>query len=134
MESMTIDFPGGKRVDARYKGFDIRTDQCLEDGGDGSAPEPYDLFLASIGTCAGIYVLSFCRERDLNTTGLKLSLEAEKNEQTRLFAKITLSIHLPADFPAKYAKAVQKAAGLCTVKRNLSDPPEFEIRTAASNL
>ncbi len=132
MERMDIEFPGGKRVDAQYRGFTHRTDQPEDEGGGGSAPEPYDLFLASLGTCAGVYVLSFCRERGLDTTGLRLSLAAEKDEQSKLFSRVVLTLHLPADFPPKYIKAVQKAAGLCTVKRTLADPPEFEIRTDAS--
>lgn len=127
METMDIHFPGGKQVDAQYKGFTHHSDQPKEEGGAGSAPEPYDLFLASLGTCAGIYVLSFCRERGIDTTGLGLQLEAEKNEKTRLFAMVRLRIRLPAAFPRKYIKALQKTAGLCTVKRSLAKPPDFEI-------
>ena len=128
MDEMNITFPGGIKVNADYKGFTIATDQPRDEGGDGTAPEPYDLFLASIGTCAGIYVLSFCRERDLDTEGLRLSLKADKDEKTRLFTKVGLDIHLPPGFPEKYAQAVKRAAGLCTVKRSLADPPDFEVR------
>ncbi len=128
MNEMKISFPGGKKITADYKGFSIATDQPKEEGGEGSAPEPYDLFLASLGTCAGIYVLSFCRERGIETKGLGMSLQAEKDDQTRLFSRVNLNIHLPPDFPEKYVKAVQKAAGLCTVKRSLADPPDFEVR------
>ncbi|MFW6054769.1 MAG: OsmC family protein [Thermodesulfobacteriota bacterium] len=128
MDEMKISFPGGIKVNADYKGFSIATDQPKEEGGEDSAPEPYDLFLASIGTCAGIYVLSFCRERDLDIEGLRMSLQAEKDEKTRLFSKVRLNIHLPPGFPEKYAKAVKRAAGLCTVKRSLADPPDIEVR------
>jgi putative redox protein len=47
---MEISFPGGQKVDAQYSGFTIHTDQPVEDGGDGSAPTPFSLFLASLGT------------------------------------------------------------------------------------
>ena len=60
---MTVSFPGGKRVTAHYDGFDIATDQGVDSGGTGTAPEPYDLFLASLATCAGYYVLKFCSSR-----------------------------------------------------------------------
>lgn len=127
MEAMHIVFSGGKKIEAHYRGFTHRTDQPRDEGGEGSAPEPYDLFLASLGTCAGIYVLSFCRERDIDTTGLEMGLEAVKDEETHLFTNIRLNIQLPAGFPRKYVKAIQKAAGLCTVKRSLASPPDFEV-------
>ena len=69
---MTITFDGKKKIIADYHGHMIVTDQPVEAGGDGSAPAPFDLFLASIGTCAGVYVLYFCHERGIDTTGLKV--------------------------------------------------------------
>ncbi len=63
--TMEIVFPGNKKVNARYRGFTIETDQAREEGGDGSAPEPFDLFLSSMGTCAGIYVVYFVRKETL---------------------------------------------------------------------
>ncbi len=124
---MNISFPGGKKVNATYNGFTIETDQPVKDGGDGSAPEPFSLFLASLGTCAGIYVLYFCQERKIDTTGLKMNLEFEKDKQTHLVTKVRMQILLPPDFPPKYKTAVVKAAELCTVKRNIAAPPEFAI-------
>lgn len=64
---MEIIFPGGKKVNALYKGFTIETDQSKSDEGEASAPAPFDLFLASIGTCAGIYVIRFFEKRELST-------------------------------------------------------------------
>jgi ribosomal protein S12 methylthiotransferase accessory factor len=127
---MQISFPGNKRVDADYKGFTIRTDQCREEGGDGTAPEPFDLFLASIGTCAGIYVLSFCRERGLSTDGLGLNLSFERNEKTWMVEKIRMEITVPPEIPLKYRKALARAAGLCTVKKHFAAPPAFDIVTS----
>lgn len=124
---MNISFPGGKKVNAAYKGFTIETDQAVKEGGDGSVPEPFSLFLASMGTCAGIYVLSFCQKRKIDTTGLKINLSFEKDKQTHLVKKVRMQILLPPDFPPKYKTAVIKAAELCTVKRNIAAPPEFAI-------
>ncbi len=66
-QNMEITFPGNLKVDSTYKGFTLHTDQPKDEGGDGTAPEPFDLFISFIGTCAGVYVLFFCRERHIDT-------------------------------------------------------------------
>ncbi len=124
---MNVYFPGGKRVNSTYKGFTIETDQAKSEGGDESAPEPYDLFLSSIGTCAGIYVVYFCHERGIDTSDIKIKLQFERNEEKHLTEAIHIHIDLPPDFPPKYKTAVIKTAGLCTVKRNILNPPEFTV-------
>jgi putative redox protein len=124
---MRISFPGGSRVDADFNGFKVPTDQSLESGEPGSAPEPYDLFVASLGTCAGIYALSFCQERKLSTEGLSIDLSIDKDEKSGLLTQIHMEIALPADFPERYHKAICRTAGLCTVKRSLAHPPTFNI-------
>jgi putative redox protein len=126
---MEISFPGGKRVDAQYRGFTIPTDQSVANGGQGSAPAPFDLFLASIGTCAGIYVLSFCQHRDIPTEKIRLVQKMERNASTRMLDKITIEIKLPPDFPRRYRDAVARSAELCTVKKHLERPPDFTIVT-----
>lgn len=105
----------------------MKTDQPQSEGGDASAPEPYDLFLASIGTCAGVYIVYFCESRDIPTDGINMTLCFERNEKSHLMEQITIDIHLPPDFPPKYRKAVIRAAPMCTVKRNLIQPPEILV-------
>ena len=124
---MKVYFPGGKKVNAVYNGFTIETDQAKEEGGEASAPEPYGLFLASIGTCAGIYVVHFCQERGIDTSDIRMTLEFVRNEKKHLTEAVHIHIDLPPDFPPKYKAAVVKTAGLCTVKRNILDPPEFTV-------
>ncbi len=124
---MQIRFPGGKKVDAYYKGFTIRTDQPEAEGGENSAPSPFDLFLSSIGTCAGFYVLNFCRERNIPYQDIELTLNTERNHAKGLIGKITIELKLPAGFPEQYREAVIRAASLCMVKKHLADPPEFHI-------
>ena len=126
---MQITFPGGKRVDAQYKGFDIKTDQPAAGGGEGSAPAPFDLFLASLGTCAGFYVLSFCQERNIPTDDIHLVMSTERDPQKKMIGRVTIDIILPEEFPEKYLSAIRQSAGLCTVKRNIQNPPEFDIKT-----
>lgn len=125
---MIMTFPGGKRVKADYKGFKIMTDQPVYAGGDGSAPAPFDLFLASIGTCAAYYVLAFCQKRDIPTDKISVVLTTEKNPETRMIEKILIDIRLPREFPAKYKKAVIKAANSCSVEAHILKAPSFEIR------
>jgi ribosomal protein S12 methylthiotransferase accessory factor len=124
---MEVSFAGGKKVNAAYKGFIVATDQPKEEGGEGSAPEPFDLFLASIGTCAGVYVAYFCDERDLDTSGIKMTLSFDRNEEKNLVETVRIHIVLPLGFPEKYKRAIIKTAGLCTVKRNILNPPEFTV-------
>lgn len=124
---MKINFPGGKKVTASINDLMIVTDQPKDKGGDGSAPTPFDLFITSIGTCAGYYVLSFCKERDITTENISLTLTTEKHPETKMTEKISIKVHLPADFPAKYKKAVIAAADLCSVKKHLAKAPTIEI-------
>lgn len=126
---MEITFPGGARVDARYNGFTINTDQPPQGGGEGSAPTPFDLFLASIGTCAGIYVLGFCRQRGIPTEDIRLRQSLELNPGTRMIKGVNLDIDLPAAFPEQYAPALIRSAELCAVKKHLEKPPAFNIQT-----
>ena len=126
---LEVVFPGGKKVDANYNGFTIKTDQPIRGGGDGSAPAPFDLFLASIGTCAGIYVLGFCQQRDIPTNGIKIIQRMEIDPIKRGIGGITLEIQVPTDFPEQYKEAVIRSAELCAVKKYLQNPPKFNIYT-----
>jgi ribosomal protein S12 methylthiotransferase accessory factor len=125
--SMEISFPGGLAVTARYQDFTIATDQPVAAGGAGSAPAPFDLFLASIGTCAGIYALRFCRQRGLDTTGLSLRLATVHDDGTGRVSDIRLEIRLPEGFPEKYQDAIVRAVDHCAVKRHIVEPPRFDV-------
>jgi ribosomal protein S12 methylthiotransferase accessory factor len=124
---MEISFPGGKKVDAKYEGFIIKTDQPKKEGGDGSAPEPFSFFISSIGTCTGVYILSFCQERNIPTNNLKMILKTVKNKETKMIDKIFMDIKVPKSFPDIYKKTLLKVAGLCTVKKHLEKPPKIDI-------
>jgi putative redox protein len=96
---------------------------------------PFDYFLASLGTCAGIYVLSFCRHRQIATEGLALKQRMEftsTDEGKKRLAKVIIEIDLPPGFPEKYRNAIVKAAELCAVKKAIMDPPEFVITAHSS--
>lgn len=125
---MEISFTGGKVVAAQYHGFEIITDQPKTSGGQGTAPSPFDFFLASMGTCAGYYVLNFCLARDLPTSGIKLQQHWERHPESGLIESIHQEILLPTDFPEKYLTAVVRAAAQCTVKKHLENPPKVSIQ------
>ncbi len=120
---MEIFFPGGAQVDARLGDMVVTTNQ------DGSAPAPFGLFLASIGTCAGIYVLSFCQHRGLPTEGVKIVQRMHMNPVTRLMEMVDLDIVVPPEFPEKYHDALIRAASQCAVKKHLEQPPSFNVKT-----
>jgi len=124
---MKIQLEGGFKVNAHYKGFTIRCDQPEEVGGENTAPEPFDIFLASIGTCAGAYVADFCIERSIPLDGIDLTLRFNRNEETKMITQVSMEVTMPPEFPAKYIKAIERAIDQCSVKKHLMDPPEFEV-------
>ncbi len=122
---MLIDFPGGSRVDAHFRGHTIATDQPPAN----SAPMPFEVFLASIGTCAGIYVLGFCRQRNLPTEGIRIVQRNHANQLNGMMDNIELEIQVPPSFPSQYYDALVRSAELCKVKKTLENPPTFDVKT-----
>ena len=129
---MVIDFPGGARVDAHFGPFTVKTDQPSQGGGQNSAPTPFAVFLASVGACAGLYVLGFCRQRGISTEGMRLVQNLEVDPHTGMVSKVNLDIQLPPGFPEKYRAAVIRSAEQCAVKKHFEHPPAFEINTVAA--
>ncbi|NOU28417.1 MAG: osmotically inducible protein OsmC [Polyangiaceae bacterium] len=127
MDALVVSFPGGKRVDVQVGPFVVHTDQPVDAGGEGTAPGPFDLFLASLGACAGIYVLGFCQARGLATEGLTLRQHVELHPETHLPMAIRLELTLPPDFPEKYRVAVVRAAEGCKVKKTIAAAPSVEV-------
>lgn len=130
MKDIKVTFPGGKRVDAHFDGRTVITDQSVENGGQGEAPTPFDLFFAAMATCAGFYAQEFCQARKLSTEGLGVRLQAERDPEKKLFTPIRIEVTLPDDFPEKYHNAILKTVNLCTVKKHVVGQPEFEVTIA----
>jgi putative redox protein len=127
---MEITFEGGKIVTALHHGHKIKTDQPLDNGGTNTAPAPFDLYLASIGTCASIYVKSFCDNRGIPTDKIKIIQKTEFDKETGLPVDITLDITLPEDFPEKYKEAIKVVAEKCKVKKSIQAPPVFQVNVS----
>jgi putative redox protein len=127
---IAVTFPGGKRVDAQVGDHLIRTDQPVSAGGEDSAPAPFDLFLASVATCAGIYVLGFCQARGLSTDGVSLTQSVDYDAETHLPKHVRIALTLPPSFPEKYRSAIVRAAENCKVKKTIAAQPTFEVGLA----
>jgi ribosomal protein S12 methylthiotransferase accessory factor len=112
-------------VDAHFGKFTVATDQPPV----ASAPTPFAVFLSSIGTCAGIYVLGFCQQRGIPTDGVRIVQHVYSNPLTHMVDKIDLDIQVPSSFPDKYRDSLIRSAELCAVKKHLENPPAFEITT-----
>jgi ribosomal protein S12 methylthiotransferase accessory factor len=128
---MEIRFPGAAAVEAHYEThgqrFTIRSDQPAAAGGGGTAPAPFDLFLASIATCAGYYALRFCEQRQIDTGDLGVVLETVRDPERRRIGTIRIRLDLPESFPEKYRDALVRAVDQCAVKRHILEAPAFEV-------
>ncbi len=130
---MIVTLPGGKRVDTRIGDHVIRTDQPVAAGGEDSAPAPFDLFLAAIGTCAGIYVAGFCQKRGLPTEGIRLRQRTHRDPETGVLSRVEIDVELPASFPEKYRDALVRVADQCAVKKTIQAQPAFTVRTVVGS-
>ncbi len=127
-QDIKVTFGDGLVIKAECRGHLITADQPVAAGGNDSAPTPFELFLASIATCAGFYVLAFLKQRQLSAEGIYLTMSSERSPESKLVKNIKINIHLPESFPDKYREAVVRAADQCTVKAHLQQPPSIEIR------
>jgi ribosomal protein S12 methylthiotransferase accessory factor len=129
---IVVTLPGGRRIDARVGGHVVRTDQVVEDGGEGTAPTPFQLFLASMGACAGIFVQGFCAKRDISTEGIRIVERPRFDPESGALLAVDLEIQVPPTFPEKYRDALVRVVDQCSVKRAIQAQPRFEVRTAVA--
>jgi ribosomal protein S12 methylthiotransferase accessory factor len=125
---MTVTLPGGKRVDTQIGKHVIRTDQPASSGGEDSAPTPFDLFLASLGTCAGIFVAGFCQKRGLPAEGIRIAQRNHVDAETGVLQRVELDVVVPPGFPEKYLDALVRVADQCKVKKAVQAQPTFEVK------
>src|SRR5512136_2769952 len=126
---LVITLPGAKKVDAAFDGYVVRTDQPVSNGGEGEAPSPFQTFLASLGTCAGIYVAGFCQKRGVPTDGIRLVQRNRFDAETGVLSGVDLEIVVPAGFPEKYRDALVRVVDQCAVKKAIEAKPAFSAKT-----
>ena len=128
---IVVTIPGGRRVDAMLGRHLVRTDQPLDNGGEDTAPSPFEHFLAAIGTCAGIFVQGFCAKRGLPTEGIRI-LERPSYAADGTLSGVDLDIQVPPSFPEKYREALVRVADQCSVKKAIQAQPRFQVRTVVA--
>ena len=126
MTDIHVRFTGGKRIEAKVGAHHIVTDQSLVHGGDDSAPEPFELFLASLATCAGFYVLSYCQARNLPSNDIEL-IQHQQVDSSGHLTQVVLELLLPSSFPERDRVGVVRAAQSCKVNKTLHRPPEVLV-------
>jgi ribosomal protein S12 methylthiotransferase accessory factor len=126
---LKVSLEGGKRVATRIGNHLIMTDQPAKNGGSDSAPAPYDLFMASIGTCAGFYVQSYCENKGIDSSGIEITLSARRDPATKQINGFVTTIHLPPEVPEKLHTALKRVAEQCAVKKTIMNNPEFVVET-----
>ena len=121
-----IKFIKNFQIEADIGTIKILSDQGKDSGGDGTAPNPYQYFVASIGLCVAHYVNAFCKQRDISTESISITerVSVDKSSGKTSFNSI---IKLPASFPDKYRKALLKTAEGCKVKKTIQSLPEFKL-------
>ncbi|HRP01802.1 MAG TPA: OsmC family protein [Candidatus Kapabacteria bacterium] len=122
-------FAGNKKVYADLGSFVVETDQPQRVGGDGSAPSPYELFLASLATCAGIYVKGFCDSRDIKADDIELYQDLKWDTIKQSPSEINIEIRVPDSFPPNYYDALVNTVNKCAVKKTIQEQPNFNVKT-----
>lgn len=131
-DTLLITLPGGRRVDALVGEHRIQTDQPLEGGGEDLAASPFELFLASLGTCAGIFVQGFCAKREIPYDQIRILQRMSYGEDGAL-SGVDLEVQVPHDFPERYRAALVNVVGQCSVKRALAAQPDISVRVTPSD-
>jgi len=124
--NVKMGFPGGRKVAAQVGEHVILTDQPRSAGGEGAAPSPYSLFLASIGACIGFYALAFCQSRDISCEGL--ALEGVFRTENGTLAGAEFHLRPPVGFPEKYRDALLRSVDRCSVKRSIQAQPDIRVQ------
>ncbi|WP_291326427.1 OsmC family protein [Desulfovibrio sp. UCD-KL4C] len=127
LKKIKVEFGDGKKLNATGDCFTAGTDLPVEKGGEGSAPSPLDLFITSLATCAAYYARNFCESKALTMNGIALNVEYIEDPETFHISKVNYLLTLPEGFPEKYKAALLRAIDLCSVKKHLINPPDFEL-------
>ena len=128
-----VNFLDKLRLEAKFDDFTVITDQPIRYKGDGSAPSPFDYFLASSALCAAYFVRVYCLARDIPTENIRLSQNNIVDPENRYNQKFQIQVELPEDISEKDRQGILRSIDRCTVKKVVQTGPEFSIE-AVNNL
>ncbi|PTQ74110.1 OsmC domain/YcaO domain-containing protein [Pseudomonas sp. GV071] len=122
-----VNFLDNLRLEAKFDDFTVIADQPIRYKGDGSAPGPFDYFLASSALCAAYFVKLYCQTRDIPTENIRLSQNNIVDPENRYQQIFKIQVELPADISAKDRQGILRSIDRCTVKKVVQAGPEFII-------
>lgn len=122
-----VNFLDNLRLEAKFDDFTVVADQPIRYKGDGSAPGPFDYFLASSALCAAYFVKLYCQTRDIPTDNIRLSQNNIVDPENRYNQIFKIQVELPADISAKDRQGILRSIDRCTVKKVVQTGPEFVI-------
>lgn len=124
-----VNFLDNLRLEAKFDDFTVISDQPIRYKGDGSAPGPFDYFLASSALCAAYFVKVYCKARDISTENIRLSQNNIVDPDDRYNQILQIQVELPDDISAKDREGILRSIDRCTVKKVVQTGPEFKIET-----
>ena len=122
-----VNFLDNLRLEAKFDDFTVVADQPIRYKGDGSAPGPFDYFLASSALCAAYFVKLYCDTRNIPTENIRLSQNNIVDPENRYNHIFKIQVELPADISAKDRQGILRSIDRCTVKKVVQNGPEFVI-------
>ncbi|ERO60362.1 OsmC domain/YcaO domain-containing protein [Pseudomonas piscis] len=122
-----VNFLDNLRLEAKFDDFTVVADQPIRYKGDGSAPGPFDYFLASSALCAAYFVKLYCQTRDIPTDNIRLSQNNIVDPENRYNQIFKIQVELPADISEKDRQGILRSIDRCTVKKVVQTGPEFVI-------
>ncbi|HDZ55209.1 MAG TPA: OsmC domain/YcaO domain-containing protein [Pseudomonas xinjiangensis] len=127
-----VNFLDNLRLEAKFDDFTVVSDQPIRYKGDGSAPGPFDYFLASSALCAAYFVKLYCNTRNIPTDNIRLSQNNIVDPENRYNQIFKIQVELPADVSAKDRQGILRSIERCTVKKVVQTGPEFVIEEVES--
>lgn len=124
-----VNFLDNLRLEAKFDDFTVTADQPIRYKGDGSAPSPFDYFLASSALCAAYFVKVYCKARDIPTDNIRLSQNNIVDPEDRYNQIFQIQVELPDDISDKDRQGILRSIERCTVKKVVQTGPEFKIET-----
>ncbi|MGI2171980.1 OsmC domain/YcaO domain-containing protein [Shewanella sp. MF05960] len=124
-----VNFLDNLRLEAKFDDFTVTADQPIRYKGDGSAPSPFDYFLASSALCAAYFIKVYCKARDISTEHIRLSQNNIVDPEDRYNQIFQIQVELPDDISAKDREGILRSIDRCTVKKVVQTGPEFKIET-----